>query len=296
MALTAAQINSNYLAKMYAATEEKDKVLHRIREFWWPHFVADFDNDPRKTIDTLDLCMDEGQEHLRRVATEYAANLGFDPGTPAHTQRVSQVLKSNTGKMFERFIALSVAHTLEKFESSYCVWSFTNDLKNITSAFKKDDLKVSISLGKATYTTHIDADFVIFNPNDKDGPYFLVSIKSTLKDRFHNVPFWNLLRYASLGEEVETLKPANAAAVSRPYYIVICSDLAEEQPDFSADCGPRNLLCLDAALLDGAYVTASRAVGLGTSAAHLGLERESAFYPLSRLMDMLCPNYPAAAI
>lgn len=291
MSFSAKQINEKYLDKMLSASE-KTKVLYRIKEFWWLHFVQSFEADPEKTLNSLDLCMNEGQEHLRRVAQEHAVQMGFQPGSSEYIQRISQVLKSSTGKMFERFIALSIAYALKQYQSDYCVWSFTKDLEKITSVFHKDDLLVTATLGDVAYQTPIDADFVIINPADKSADYFLVSIKSTLKDRFHNVPFWNLLRHAAISSSMKNLTPANPEGAARPKYIAVCSDLAQEQPDFSADCGPRNMLCLDAALLDGAYVTASRARGLGgVNEVHLGSARGAPFYPLSAFVKYLCPGW-----
>lgn len=292
MPLSARQINEKYLNKMLNATEAT-KVLFRIKEYWWPHFLETFQNDPAGTLDALDRAMDRGQEQLRQVAIDHATGMGFEPGSSEFIQRVSQVTKSSTGKMFERFIALSIAHSLKNYNSDYCVWSFTNDLARITDVFKKEDLEVEVSLQGGSYSTAIDADFVVFNQADPEAEYYLVSIKSTLKDRFHNVPFWNLLRQAAVKSSIENLVPRNREEAARPKYVAICSDLAQEQPDFSADGGPRNMLCLDAALLDGAYVSASRARGLGgRDEQHLGIDRVSPFYPLSLFVRHLCPNMP----
>lgn len=287
---TAAQsINEQYLQRMYSASESRDKVLYRIREFWWPHFISTFSQSPKNALDALDLSMDAGQEQLRKVASTHASNLGFAANSSEHIQRVTQVLKSNTGKMFERLIALAMAHALKTYNSEYCVWSFTADLDDITDVINKDALSVTATLGNGTYQAAIDADFVIFNPTDKKADYFLVSIKSTLKDRFHNVPFWNLLRYVAVSSSLKNVSAADVSALKRPKYIAICSDLAQEQPDFSAETGPRNMLCLDAALLDGAYVTASRAKGLGTGSKHIGHDRDAPFFYLSKFIEYLAP-------
>lgn len=292
MALTAKEINEKYLNKMLSATEQKAKVLYRVKEYWWPHFVSSFGRDPSATLNALDLCMNQGQEQLRQAALAHANDGGYEVGSSEHIQRTTQVLKSSTGKMFERFIALSISHSLIQFESEYCVWSYTKDLKKITTVFNKEDLEVTATLGSQEYKTAIDADFVIFNPSQPESEYYLVSIKSTLKDRFHNVPFWNLLRHAAISSSLSNLRPESLSELSKPKYIAICSDLAKEQPDFSADGGPRNMLCLDAALLDGAYVTASRAKGLGKfDEQHLGTGRQAPFYPLSSFVKHLCPKW-----
>lgn len=291
MAFSAREINEKYLNKMLDSTEERAKVLYRIKEYWWPHFLKSFHENPAATLDALDLCMNEGQAHLRAAALAHADGFGFEVGSDEHTQRITQVIKSSTGKMFERLIALSISYALNEFGSEYCVWSFTKDLGKITKVFNKEDLMVKVVLGEVEYKTAIDADFVIFNPSSKDADYYLVSIKSTLKDRFHNVPFWNLLRHAAISSSMDNLVPENAVEIKRPKYIAICSDLAKEQPDFSAENGPRNMLCLDAALLDGAYVTASRAKGLGKCEPHIGSKRKVPFYPLTSFVRHLCPDW-----
>lgn len=292
MVFSAKKINKMYLETMLDARNDKAKVLYRIKEYWWPHFESSFELDPHGSLNALDLCMNKGQEQLRQVALKHANESGYQEGSPEHIQRVTQVLKSSTGKMFERFIALSISHALNKYNSEYCVWSFTKDLDTITNVFRKDDLIITATLNGIEYRTAIDADFVIFNPTNKEAEYYLVSIKSTLKDRFHNVPFWNLLRHATISSSLTNLRPDNLNELKRPKYIAICSDLAKEQPDFSAEAGPRNMLCLDAALLDGAYVTASRAKGLGHHGdKHLGSERKAPFYPLSAFVRHLCPQW-----
>lgn len=292
MSLSAKQINEKYLNKMLSANEQKAKVLYRIKEYWWPHFVSSFAKDPSATLNALDLCMSKGQEQLRQAALTHANDGGHIVGSAEHIQRTTQVLKSNTGKMFERFIALSISYALIKYESEYCVWSYTKDLNKITTIFNKMNLEVAATLGDQKYKTTIDADFVIFNPSEPEWDYYLVSIKSTLKDRFHNVPFWNLLRHAAVSSSLSNLSAKNGTELQKPKYIAICSDLAKEQPDFSADGGPRNMLCFDAALLDGAYVTASRAKGLGKfDEEHLGSGRQSPFYALSSFVRHLCPKW-----
>jgi hypothetical protein len=136
-------------------------------------------------------------------------------------------------------------------------------------------------------TTFIDADLFAFNPENPDLDVYLISIKSTLKDRFHNVPFWNLLRYAALNNVPTNVKAHNEARLRSLKYIAVCSDLAKEQPDFAMEAGPRNLIAIDAALLDGAYVTASKAKGLGQDTLHLGTARKAPFYPLSKFLSHL---------
>jgi hypothetical protein len=225
--------------------------------------------------------MDDGREKLNRMASEYARNLGLKPNTPQFTQRVTQFLKSNTGKMFERFVGLTIAFALKEANAPYCILPFRSSNLPLCHGAERDWFSVAVRLGDKSLTTAIDADLLAFNPDDANADVFLISIKSTLKDRFHAVPFWNLLRAVAVAGAMGHVTANKKAFLTKLRYVVICSDLAEEQPDFSAEGGPRNLIALDAALLDGAYVSASRAKGLGNDDAHLGSTRCAAFYPLS---------------
>lgn len=282
-------INSKYLQLMYDAKDViGKKALMRIRVLWWDAFIDAFSKDPDHAIDNLDLFMDSGQKKLRIMASEYSQTVGAEAGSPQSIQRINQFLKSNTGKMFERFIGLAIAYYLKSKDSDYCVWAFRKDLKDVCKYLEIDNFKVQVDLGKNTYETPIDSDLIIFKPEDNNSNIYLISVKSTLKDRFHNVPFWNLLRLASLAKTPPNLYTKNDKLLKSVKYIAACSDLAEEQPDFRSESGPRNLLCLDAALLDGAYVTASKARGLGNSGVHLGANRGAPFYPLSKFVQYLC--------
>ena len=133
------------------------------------------------------------------------------------------------------------------------------------------------------------ADLIAFDPSGERDELFMISVKSTLKDRFHNVPFWNLLRRAAIGSEIQTVVARNSAVLERVSYIAACTDLALEQPDFADDAGPRNLLQIDAALLDGAFVTGSTTRGVLGAATHgaVGPDRDAPFMMLSTLLPIL---------
>jgi len=275
-----------YLAELTSATKN-EAALYRVRELWWPGFLKRFAKDPSMAVDTLDLAMDDGRDRLNKMAAAYASELGFKPNTPKYTQRVTQFLKSNTGKMFERFVGLAIAHALNELKSPYCILPFRSEYVPLCHGAEKEWFSVQVTLGNKTMQTPIDADLFAFNPDSKDADIYLVSIKSTLKDRFHSVPFWNLLRAAAVSGSMNHVTAVQKDFLQKLRYIAVCSDLAEEQPDFSAETGPRNLIALDAALLDGAYVSASRAKGLGSDKLHLGTKRNAAFYPLSSLISHL---------
>lgn len=280
-------INEMYLSSMLNAHETKDPVLYKVAKLWWPHYVEMFNRDPRQALDNLDIFMNFSREKLFELAKIYSQSKISDISSDAYQQRIVQFLKSNTGKMFERFIGLAIAYALHHHNSEFSVWPFRSDLKKVCNHLKKEDFEISCRLGDVSYKTNIDSDLIIFSPTNKDLDFYMLSVKSTLKDRFHNVPFWNLLRLCAINN-VHNITTSNDYILSKAKYVAACTDLAEEQPDFSREDGPRNLLCLDAALLDGAYVSSSRAIGLGYDNNHFGAERNSAFYPLSKFVEMLC--------
>lgn len=264
-----------------------DKVLRRVRDLWWPSFESDAAKDPGAALDQLDLYMDEGNKGLKALAKEHADAV-CDGSEEVHRQRTNQFLKSNTGKMFERFAGLALAHCLQLADAPYAVLGFKNESFVHCHNLSRKDFDVKFKFGDGTLKTTIDADIFAFNPTDIDADVFMISVKSTLKDRFHNVPFWNMLRRASVSEDFPEIEAENHHHLERMKYVAICSDLAEQQPDFGTDRGARNLLRVDASMLDGAYVTSSRALGLPNDCSnHLGDIRQHAFYRYSCFYEHL---------
>jgi hypothetical protein len=286
MSIKARELNGLYLSELANASKD-EAVLMRVRELWWPSYLKRFAKNSASAINALDLSMDDGRNQLHKMASAYAAGLDLEPNTAKHTQRVTQFLKSNTGKMFERFVGLAIAHALKEADAPYCILPFRSEMVRLCHGAEKDWFAVQVKLGEKVLQTPIDADLFAFNPDSKTAEIFLISIKSTLKDRFHSVPFWNLLRTTAITGSMSHVSAVRKDFLKKLRYVVVCSDLAEEQPDFSAEAGPRNLIALDAALLDGAYVSASKAKGLGSDALHLGTKRNAAFYPLSSFLASL---------
>jgi hypothetical protein len=286
--LTALEINTKYLNSMIdAGSGSGDKVLSRIRDLWWKPFLTFYSSDPLVALDTLDKSMNEGRRGLQNLAHEYCLGKSHQEGSAKYTQVYNQFMKSNTGKMFERFAGLSLAYHLKEKGSNYCLWPFRSDLHSVCGAINKNSFSISTSLGSnISYTIPIDADIILFNPSDRKTKVYMISVKSTLKDRFHNVPFWNLLRHAAINNVFPNLSKGKSNQLKHINYIAVCSDLAEEQPDFSRPEGARNLLCLDASLLDGAFVSSSKAKGLGREGHPLGFKRRHPFYVYSSFAEL----------
>lgn len=284
---TSQAVNKSYLSHL--TNPDSPDVFGLIAKYWWTEFVDQYTKDPIACIDQLDCAMASARLDFNESAEKYATDLGYEVGTREHYVRVSQALKSRTGKMFERFIGLAIAHILLEKGSRFAVAGFGSQSAAWAPHAAPSAYEISTGIGAVGYKTAVDADLIIFNPMDEDDDTFLVSIKSSLKDRFHNVAFWNVARLAALSNDTSwgRLGCSNPDALRKAKYVAICSDLSDEQPDFANPKGPRNLLCFDAALLDGAYVTSSKARGLVKSTNHLGQGRDFPFSPLSDLMTHL---------
>lgn len=254
----ATDLNRVYLTEMTHAAE--DTTLGRVRLLWWQTYLERLKELPvMEVLNTLDLCMDPSRQRLQKMAETYARSRAA--GTAAIAQRTSQFLKSNTGKMFERFVGLALAHALANAHANYAIMPCRRAVLQTYLNLQLQDLRVIIEIGGKELDVGIDADLVAFRPDSVAESLILLSVKSTLKDRFHNVPFWNLLRHVSLLDTEHTslcaIRPYRADLLRSLQYVAICSDLAAEQPDFASNNGPRSLLQIDAALLDGAFARLS---------------------------------------
>lgn len=88
-------------------------------------------------------------------------------------QAVNQYLKSNTGKMFERLIGLTLAYSLMKSDSKYCVLPFRTDTFNESNGLKKEDFAVDVVLGDEKLLTTINADLIAFDPDNLNDEIFM---------------------------------------------------------------------------------------------------------------------------
>ncbi|MCW2949391.1 MAG: hypothetical protein JWN41_404 [Thermoleophilia bacterium] len=296
MSTSAKKLNQQYIKTMQDAGV--DTVYGRVRDMWWPHYTAMVEERGFTVpINHLDHFMTVSRTALRERAERYSEEKGHPLGSAKYMQGVSQFLKSNTGKMFERFVGLAIAHVLIEQDADFCIAPFKTEHLRHLHGLTRENFEVHVNLLTDEQSCPVDADLLVFNPSDPDEEFFMVSIKSTLKDRFHNVPFWNLLRRCAISEDFPDITASDPTTLAKARYIAICTDLAEEQPDFASEVGPRNLLRLDAALLDGAYITASGARGIVLAETFaLGHERNHAFGWLSEFVErLLCSSENSAA-
>lgn len=279
-------MNRRYLDEM--ANADAASALGRVRDLWWqPFLAACSDSGIPSALDQADVYMLGQKPQFLAVASDYATEKA-EAGSPQHALLVNQFVKSNIGKMFEKFAGVALAYALHEVDADYAVLPFRAGNVSLIKGKTRSSFRVGFQFGDGSLFTHIDADAFAFCPTDTDAPIYFLSMKSTLKDRFHNVPFWNLLRRAAVSPDFPEIIPADADALARLRYVAICSDFAEEQPDFGTEAGARNLLKVDASLLDGAYVSSSRAGGLPDDCAnHLGDVRPHAFYRYSCFFDHL---------
>ena len=274
-------------------TADPQTGLGRIKELWWPGYLELVDQVGLSTaLDRLDECMVAAQNNFMELAAQFANGRGQEIGSDPFRIAVNQFVKSNLGKMFERFCGVALAYALERADGRYCVQPFRNRELAQCKGLHKNDFRVEVKFGKKSedrkLQTPIDADLFAYNPTNDEDDIFLISVKSTLKDRFHNVPFWNLLRRAAVSRDLHDIRAVDISLLEKVKYIAVCSDIAVEQPDFGTDAGARNLLQIDAALLDCAYVTSSRARGLPDDCvAQLSEVRQHAFYRYSCFFDRL---------
>jgi len=289
MTAAAGQLNQACLDEMLGAPA--DKVLGRVRDYWWSAFTSSHKADGAAiALNQADVYMKARETEFRELAASHAANRG-KPGTAKFFTSQTNFIKSNIGKMFEHFAGPALAYCLLEIDAPYCVLPFRTDTIRFIPGKSMDSFRVNVPFGDGSLHTPIDADAVAFNPTDPGADIFMMSMKSTLKDRFHNVPFWNLLRRAAISHDFPEVTAVDLETLKHVKYVAICSDFAEEQPDFGTEAGARNLLQIDAALLDGAYVTSSRAHGLPADCInHLGEVRQHAFYRYSCLFRHLAEN------
>jgi hypothetical protein len=289
MSESANAINERYLEEMNQAAAAS--TLGRVRDIWWSAFVTRHAGDgAATTLDQLDeIVVDPNHRaQLMKQFDAHAESRSLESETDAFRVSQNQFIKANLGKMFERFVSLALAYSLLKADAPYCVLQFRADNIRLMHSRTREDFRVNFTFGDGTLMTYIDADAFAFCPDDIDADVFMISVKSTLKDRFHNVAFWNLLRRVAVSDDFPEVSAADADTLRKLKYVAICSDFAEQQPDFGTDAGARNLLQIDASLLDGAYVASSRALGLPDDCInHLGDIRQHAFYKCSCLYNLL---------
>jgi hypothetical protein len=132
------EITDRYLAAV-RGRGSAGPVEERVRDLWWPHFIDRLDVEKvplAQVLDELDVCMDKSRGTFLKMAGTYAEEQGFAEGSRDHIQRSSQFLKSNTGKMFERFIGYALAESLERIGSPFAAYGFNVEGRKLIPGVK----------------------------------------------------------------------------------------------------------------------------------------------------------------
>ena len=278
--------NLSYLAEGQTYGGTNSVVVERINRLWWPNYLTMASKNRKDAINKLDLAMG-GPGPLRNEARSFCLESGEIEGTPRFIQRFNQFLKSNTGKMFERLIIFSISENLLHHDSDFVCLPYVKSVKELMSE-DPNIFNINVTLGEKNFFSDLDADAVVFNPeNPLDNEIYFLTMKSTLKDRLHSAIFLNLLRYVALGDSQERVTSNSPEILHRLNYVLVCTVLAEEQPDLNSEDGPICMIGLDVALLDGAFVTGDTVKAVGNEGPFFGKGRSHPFHWLSRFIDML---------
>lgn len=259
--LTADEINKAYLADLEKAD---GLVFTRLKRF-----VAPRHEEKIKTF------IDEGEEYPAIKALDFLGNilleaypevqadietenpLPDDTDDKARIKLVEQsrrqAVKSNAGKIFERYVGYALAKALQG--TRWAVWHNRKDAKEKFGFVPSEYLSIVKQLkGNEEIDVEIEGDLLISRPGVPDYPLIVISIKSTLKDRLHNVTMWQLAKNISLDENMSKtlgLVAKNPQKLRRVYYCLACADIAQEQRDLQTT--PRRKIKFDVSFLDFAF-------------------------------------------
>ena len=143
-------LNNQYLGSMPA---RESVTLGRVWDLWWPAFIEYVNKyGPSSTLDQLDIFMAASRDRLIKIASEHAAK-SAEPGTDRYRQLASQVIKSNTGKMFERFVGLALAYCLKEDDAAYCIQPFTDAALRNCHGLERSRFVVNFKFGDGTLST-----------------------------------------------------------------------------------------------------------------------------------------------
>jgi hypothetical protein len=258
--LTADEINNAYLADLEKA---EGLVFTRLKRFVAPRH--------EKKIKTF---INKGEEHpaikaldflgniLQEAYPEVQADIETEIPIPANAddkvrtkleQSRRQAVKSNAGKIFERYVGYALAKALQG--TGWAVWHNRQDAKEKLGFAPSEYLSIVKQLkDNEEIAVEIEGDLLISRPGVPDYPLIVVSIKSTLKDRLHNVTMWQLAKNISLDENMSKklgLVAKNPQKLNRVYYCLACADIAQEQRDLQTT--PRRKIKFDVSFLDFAF-------------------------------------------
>lgn len=258
--LTADEINTAYLADL---EKSEGLVFTRLKRFLAPRHeekIKTFTNEGEehpaiKALDFLGNILLEAYPEVKAdIENEIPLPADADENVRKKLEQSRrQAVKSNAGKIFERYVGYALAKALQG--TGWAVWHNRQDAKKILGFAPSEYLSIVKQLkDNEEIAVEIEGDLLISRPGVPDYPLIVVSIKSTLKDRLHNVTMWQLAKNIALDENMSKtlgLVAKNPQKLNQVYYCLACADIAQEQRDLEK--APRRKIKFDVSFLDFAF-------------------------------------------
>lgn len=257
--LSATEINNAYLADL---KKSEGIVFTRLQEFIVPRHEAKIEElkasgEQKPAFKALDFVGDILRAAYPQVKADIETKIPIPDSADEKTrvkveQSRRQAVKSNAGKIFERYVGYALATALQGTE--WAVWHNRRDAKTLLGFDPSQHLLITKQFEDEEIAVEIEGDLLIARPGDPDSPIILFSIKSTLKERLHNVTMWQLAKNIALDPDMSKkmgLVAKNPSKLERVLYCLACSDTAQEQPDLAKE--PRRKIKFDVSFLDYAF-------------------------------------------
>ncbi len=275
-------VNAAYLDSL---VQSSGVVFQRLQRFVAPLHQQQIRalreaGETRPAIKALDCLSDVFLEAYPAVKADIDA-------TATSEQSARQAVKSNAGKIFERYVGYALATALTG--TGWAVWHNRQDAKDWLGLDPADYLSITKVFEDEEIPVDIEGDLLITRPGDEDSPLMVVSIKSTLKDRLHNVTMWQLAKDIALDPHLSkklSLTAKNPEKLARVIYCLACADTAQEQPDLAAE--PRRKIKFDVSFLNYAFaaVASNEASYLASIVSEKG-RGSDLFHRMSAIGDIL---------
>ena len=277
-------------------TDEAAVVTRRIREYLVPRFNewierlkrrGDLD-DETATRRAADACSEILLDARDDVMEDYESGLASGLTAEARAQKTMQAGKSNAGKIFERFSAYAVSRALT--DTEWAVWKDTADLEDVIGLPKAELLSVTRRAFGRDVNVLLEADYIVFRPENPEQSLVFVSTKSSMKDRLHNVTMWAILLDVLRSDDAKAhlqLDAVHLETLRNSRYVLVTGDIAAEQPDLRGK-DARELLQFDASFCDAAFAAVTEEWNASLPGDVRDVDtRDTAFYRLSALPTYL---------
>lgn len=260
--LNSDQINDEYIKSL---REAPGVIFQRLERHIAPRHKRKIDeltlagvNQPAfQALDHMgDVLLDAYSDVKSEIRQAQIDKHGATPDPQKLEQSVMQGVKSNAGKIFERYVGYGLAIALRG--TGWAVWHNRQDASEVFGYNTSEYLQVALEFNGEEICIDIEGDILIARPNEPESPLIVVSIKSTLKDRLHNVALWGLVKKVAadpVASKAVGLRAVHPEKLSKVIYVLACADTAQEQTDLAST--PRRKIQFDVALLDFAFAALS---------------------------------------